>query len=617
METFKNETKIKFLFKGKAMNSIVKYILMILILLFKAYASEQNIRNLDDDYFNQVSIIIDKSKGTNIINSNFYSNISQIQINENLVDGFDSDQISSILESQSDNIITITIKFSEKLTTCEKIFKDLINIISVDFSKFDSSSIVNINEMFHGCLNLESINLENFNTSLVQNMRYLFKNCSSLVLLDLSSFDTSSVTNMTYMFYGCRRLESLNIRSFDTSKVINMTHMFTNCDSLESIDLSNFDTSSVLDMYYIFANCASLKSLDLSNFDTSLVTSTSYMFSGCVSLESLKLDNLFKTNSVQDMIKMFDHCKALTSLNLDNFDTSNVKFFDYLFYYCESLIYLNLGHFDTSKARVMKHMFHGCHALLSLNINNFNTSKVKQMQEMFKHCDKLISLDLRNFDTSSLEDYSNIFNNVRSNLIYCISEDKTYKFASSLKGTKNCDDLCFTNSAHKIIEPKQVCAESCFYEDHNYIELNNICYDNCPNNTYVLDNHCEKKYMVYNTDQYYQDIPDGYYLMNEELKIIDRCNIKCNNCNKESSNINLCISCNTDNYYYPKYNDNNNNDNYKDCYNSETISYGYYLDEINNIYKPCYHTCKSCNGLGTISNQKCSSCNPNFELNNK
>ena len=57
--------------------------------------------------------------------------------------------------------------------------------------------------MFYGCRNLISLDLSNFNTSSVTNMEYMFYNCKNLISLDLSNFNTSSVTSMRDMFYGC------------------------------------------------------------------------------------------------------------------------------------------------------------------------------------------------------------------------------------------------------------------------------------------------------------------------------------------------------------------------------------------------------------------------------
>ena len=54
-------------------------------------------------------------------------------------------------------------------------------------------------------------------------------NCKDLISVDLSHFDTSSVTYMIQMFYGCSSLQTLNLSNFVTSSVTNMHGMFYGC----------------------------------------------------------------------------------------------------------------------------------------------------------------------------------------------------------------------------------------------------------------------------------------------------------------------------------------------------------------------------------------------------
>ena len=63
-------------------------------------------------------------------------------------------------------------------------------------------------------------------------MYNMFYNCSNLISLDLSHFNTSSVTDMEYMFYGCSNLISLDLSDFNTSSnSINIDSMFDNCNN--------------------------------------------------------------------------------------------------------------------------------------------------------------------------------------------------------------------------------------------------------------------------------------------------------------------------------------------------------------------------------------------------
>ena len=60
------------------------------------------------------------------------------------------------------------------------------------------------------------------------------KNMEYLISIDLSKFDTSSVTDMGSMFFNCSSLESLDLSNFNTSSIRYMGAMFYACSSLKN-----------------------------------------------------------------------------------------------------------------------------------------------------------------------------------------------------------------------------------------------------------------------------------------------------------------------------------------------------------------------------------------------
>jgi len=82
---------------------------------------------------------------------------------------------------------------------------------------------------------------------------------------------------------------------------------------------------------------------------------------------------------------------------------------------------------------------------------------------------------------------------------------------------------------------------------------------------------------------------------------------KCLICPQITLNNDLCTLCNID--YYPKENDSLNKEGYINCYNQPE---GYYLDK--NIYKLCYHTCRTCNKEGNYLNHNCIQCSQKFSF---
>ena len=87
-----------------------------------------------------------------------------------------------------------------------------------------------------------------------------FNECSNIISLDFSHFDTSNVSSMECMFNQCHKLKEIKgINCLQTFNIKNMGNMFQGCYELESLNLINFDTSKVLNMEFMFALCYKLK----------------------------------------------------------------------------------------------------------------------------------------------------------------------------------------------------------------------------------------------------------------------------------------------------------------------------------------------------------------------
>ena len=217
---------------------------------------------------------------------------------------------------------------------------------SIISAEINVTGMTDASFMFAGCGNLISLNLSDFDTSTITNMERMFSGCG-IQYLDLSNFDTSNVTNMKEMFYTCNS-SSIDLSSFNTKNVTNMSNMFSWNDSLLNLDLSSFNTENVTDMSHMFEECEILRNLNLSSFNTKNVTNMSNMFAACVGITSLDL-NSFNTENVTDMSHMFENCGSLKKLNLSSFDMLSVKNTKNMLSYCRNLISistpLNLIHY--------------------------------------------------------------------------------------------------------------------------------------------------------------------------------------------------------------------------------------------------------------------------------
>ena len=86
-------------------------------------------------------------------------------------------------------------------------------------------------------------------------------------------------------------------------------------------------------------------------------------------------------------------------------------------------------------------------------------------------------------------------------------------------------------------------------------------------------------------------------------------NNKCKKATQESLEYNLCLECNTENNYFPVYKPNDEFfHGFIECYNNSTKQINFYLDKEDNIYKPCYETCLTCEIGGNEYINNCLTC---------
>ena len=89
-------------------------------------------------------------------------------------------------------------------------------------------------------------------------------------------------------------------------------------------------------------------------------------------------------------------------------------------------------------------------------------------------------------------------------------------------------------------------------------------------------------------------------------------NIKCKISTPESSEYDLCISCNNERGFYPaEYPPNYFPKNFINCYNNDTKPINFYFDSDNKIYKVCYETCLTCDKGGDEYINNCLTCDVN------
>ena len=237
------------------------------------------------------------------------------------------------------------------------------------------------------------------------------------------------------------------------------------------------------------------------HFNENQIVSFKNLFNGINTLT--KVDFSQFNQKVSDMTNMFYNCHKLEYVNFGDFDSTGVTSMENMFY-STNIIFLDLSKFKTESVTKMSNMFVGNKNLLYLNLNKFNVEKVTQMSGMFSNCKSLQFLNLLSFKENSRLNADSLFNEVNSNLIYCIKSEKAPKISTELQklpnAYNNCSEECF-QEGKKLVPSKKICYSNCI-EDEEYIyEFNNLCY-NYPieKESYTINENTENIENIENTE---------------------------------------------------------------------------------------------------------------------
>ena len=329
------------------------------------------------------------------------------------------------------------------------------------------------------------------------------------------------------------------------------------------------------------------------------------LFCLCSNITEIKFLN-FNTSLLTDMVNLFAGCTSLTSVDLSKLNTKNVFSVRYMFEDCFSIEFINLSNFDTSNVVDMSSMFHNCKNLTSIDLSNFNTSKVTNMKQLFYNCTNLEYINLLNFTDNGNPSLTNMFDGIAKNAVICIDKNKGPSIFAEANNMSCVAISC--NKEWKTVQYKLNetgdCIINCNETDYRYKD-NGKCYDICDSNCKTCNveenmpnTNClscyENKYL--NNGKCVDNDENGYYSYNiaSSIKIDKSDIIKCEECSSETlySN-NLFIPCNIEQGYYPLLNDTNNIFDFHKCYTGNIT--GYYFDNNDKYYKPCYNTCNTCN----------------------
>jgi hypothetical protein len=120
--------------------------------------------------------------------------------------------------------------------------------------------------------------------------------------------------------------------------------------------------------------------------------------------------------------------------------------------------------------------------------------------------------------------------------------------------------------------------------------------DTCISGTYPKQNNSTSCFSG-NIESYYFDTTD---------KIYKKCYSLCQTCSQYAEGeSHFCLSCKSDHYPLGKS---------SNCYKKDENVEGYYLD--GSTFSPCFDSCKTCKGPGSLANPNCSTCKAGKSCNN-
>ena len=481
---------------------------------------------------------------------------------------------------------------------------------------------LNLNNLYYLEKDLNNIKLK-FNQE-IASCEYMFNDLDYILEIDLSKFVFSKVKNLKRMFSNCLNLENINFGNIDTSLVENKEKMFYSCSKLTSVDLSKFDTTKVTTMESMFKDCFSLKYLNLYSFN--------------IKISTVNINNIFDGISPKA-----EYC--INDIKTRNYLLGNNKIIN-----CEN-------NFKTNKRKIEIICFKYRYNDKCIDECPSDTFAIeyKVLTVAVKHCIDYIPKSYESEDGNVKKYKCFICTDCKDDIdkfifIYNLqylpyNENKYHNYFFDENYGQQCIKFC-TGVYNKLVPNNKECVDKCKNIKEYMYEYKNICYNKCPDKTYILEDN--QDYICYS------EAPDGYYL-DKSAKKFKKCYEACSKCNEKGDIIlHNCNECkeglkfylNISNcypicskYYYldnlkefhctelcpEEYNNtcyiNCPNGTYEIEDNQDKICYdinldGYYLDIYKLKYIKCFETCNKCDIGGNISNHNCLDCKDNYTFYN-
>ena len=275
------------------------------------------------------------------------------------------------------------------------------------------------NYMFANNETVESVDFEE-GVTVGSNINKMFKNCINLKSVNLSNVDLSGVTSVDGTFSETTNLKEVQVNPVkDIPDTVDKSNMFTDSaisDTIKMVDGIEVGPESELGEYendlwnYVLDEdnkIIKFNTTPVKDDPFDLVIYGAYEKDGKIyrtqigrnvkiyrntgngtDIKTITIKKGIDWSNKTNFDKFFYGNAALTSIKgLENLDMSNKENFSYMFYNCKSLTSLDLTSWDVSNAIWMESMFEGCTNLKEIKVSRskwvVNTTTI---DNMFKNC---------------------------------------------------------------------------------------------------------------------------------------------------------------------------------------------------------------------------------------
>ena len=389
---------------------------------------------------------------------------------------------------------------TSRVTNMYLLFKDCHSLKTIKLGNWNTSSVMNMEALFFKCMKLESIDISSFNATLVTSTWRMFYNCFSLTSIRFpETFNTFNVQKMEEMFFSCISLTNLNLSGFDTRNVTNFNSVFESCISLKYLNIPHFYSLNPQSINKMFRNLTSLVYLNIYSFEIDTSTTTNDVFLSPnsnlkICANGTKMKNYISTqNSIKNKNNCSDICfKDNIKLDMDineciysckengyNYEMDNI-----CYHQCPNRTHIIIRNISY-KNNLFDEYGDGMGLCLNINPEGYYLDEDGFFNNCFETC-KICNGPGNEKDNNCTICKTNYF----------FLNDSFYKNSCYLKCpfyyyfNETYDYICTekcSGTFNKFIQEKRKCVDNCQKDDKYIYDYNNTCLEKCPENVKIYE----------------------------------------------------------------------------------------------------------------------------------